>query len=264
MEEKILKLLLEKPQLSARELANILEIKRRTVLYYIKKNGIVRNRELLQKTNNTNRNTEIEISDTLNQIFMGLLLGDGSVYKYRKGKTSQELLNSYIYAGHSITQKDYALYIKSLMEKENIKTYYHEDLKKRVSIIKGREVVSNGTCRVLTMRNHLLNKYRDEWYLNNIKIVPPCIKNLNSLGLSIWFMDDGSKNNFSYFLHTEGFCLEDINKLRDMLKENFNIETTVNVNRGKHFIYIRGNSKNLFKSIIEPYMCNSMKYKLFN
>ena len=37
---------------------------------------------------------------------------------------------------------------------------------------------------------------------------------LSPLALAIWYMDDGSKNNYSYYLHTEGFTVDDVNFLR--------------------------------------------------
>ena len=75
-------------------------------------------------------------------------------------------------------------------------------------------------------------------------------------------MDDGSKNNCSYCLHTEGFVTEDIEFLRKVLYSKFKINTKIHKNSGKELIYISANSRNRFTELITPYICDSMKYKL--
>ena len=72
------------------------------------------------------------------------------------------------------------------------------------------------------------------------------------------------KNNSSYYLHTEGFIIEDINYLKNLLFTKYNIETVIHTNRGKNLLYVKAKSKKLFTTIIYPYICNSMKYKLFD
>ena len=75
-------------------------------------------------------------------------------------------------------------------------------------------------------------------------------------------MDDGSKNNCSYYLHTESFTIEDINFLQKLLYDKFNIKTSIHINRKMPLIYIKAESRELFTEIVKPYICESMKYKL--
>jgi len=76
-------------------------------------------------------------------------------------------------------------------------------------------------------------------------------------------MDDGSKNNCSYYLHTEGFTIEDVNFLRSLLLDKYNIKTALHIVREHPTIYISGYSRETFTSLILPYICDSMKYKLW-
>ena len=90
------------------------------------------------------------------------------------------------------------------------------------------------------------------------------------MGLAIWYMDDGHKHSSSnaYYLHTEGFRLNDVLKLQDVLLKNFNIKSTIqkksihDKEKSQYLIYTMSESGDLFKSIIDEYVCESMKYKL--
>lgn len=262
-EEQILQILQQNPNLSNREIGKIVGCHRSTVAYYLHKLGIFRDRLQLQKLNNTNRNSNIVISDAAKQILIGTLLGDSHITKYNRNCESVKILNSCISCGHSIKQKEYVQYLKSLLESENIKVNYRENTKRTSRIIDGRIVETVGRCDLSTIRNIQFNSWRDLWYPNNTKVIPREIADIfSALSLAIWYMDDGSKNNCSYYLHTEGFSLGDIRFLQKLLLSKFNLHTEVHHNRGKNLIYIKARSRELFTTIIKPYICDSMKYKI--
>lgn len=75
-------------------------------------------------------------------------------------------------------------------------------------------------------------------------------------------MDDGTKNNCSYYLHTEGFTISDTKFLQTILLDKFSIKSSIHLFRGKPTIYIRAKSRKLFTKLVEPYICESMRYKL--
>lgn len=261
--EQILQILQQNPNLSNREIGKRIGCHKSTVAYYLRKEGIFRDRIQLQKLNNTDRNSTIIISNKAKQILIGSLLGDSSISKYNRNCESVKILNSRITCGHSIKQKEYVLYLKKLLDNEGLHMNYTENHKENIRFIDNRSVVTIGRCDLSTTRNIQFNFWRDLWYYNGIKIVPRIISDdFSSLSLAVWFMDDGSKNNCSYYLHTEGFNLDDIVFLQELLLRKFNINTSIHCNRGKNLIYIKAKSRELFTSLIKPYVCNSMKYKL--
>jgi len=132
------------------------------------------------------------------------------------------------------------------------------------SIINGRPIKDNGRIVVESPVNQALNKYRDEWYPNGKKIVPSMVYDLNPLGLAVWFMDDGSyhKGTSNYYFATDGFSLNDVTVLVDMLKTNFSISATIHQRKNKYVLYIPAKSRERFTSLIYPYLCNSMLYKI--
>jgi hypothetical protein len=98
------------------------------------------------------------------------------------------------------------------------------------------------------------------------KVVPIDIANLltEPEGLAAWFMDDGSKRSTSgYILCTDCFQDEEVDLLRDMLASNFGIsETSINRKDGNPRLRIKAGSAVQFRSIIEPHIVPSFRYKL--
>ena len=74
-------------------------------------------------------------------------------------------------------------------------------------------------------------------------------------------MDDGASDNSGYKFSVDCFERCDIEKLTKMLKDKYNIETSININQNK-IIHVKANSAKRFKELIEPYMCDCMRYKL--
>lgn len=106
------------------------------------------------------------------------------------------------------------------------------------------------------------------FYDNNIKIIPEnhiIWENFTEFSLAIWYMNDGSKTKSGFRLVTNSFTLENIRFLCLFLKKKFNLDTNIHSSgKNKGFIiYIKATSKDKFILLVEPYMLNSMKYKLY-
>lgn len=264
MKEKlILEVVNTNPNLSNREIGKIIGISRSTVQYYLNKLGIHRDRKLMQKLNNTNRERRIEITDNAEQIILGSILGDGYMSPNRHPENTKLTLNSELRITHGESQKEYIEYKKEILEKEGIRcsmTIF--PLSGKVHYINGNQVVDGPSYRLKTQRNAAFNLYRDLFYRPNKKVNRYLYK-LNALGLAVWFMDDGYKHGNGYVLCTNCFSFSEVSFLRDILKHNFNLDTTCfKSNLGHPLIYIRASSKNTFLELVSPYMCKSMKYKL--
>lgn len=266
MEEQILKILEERPLLSNREIGKIIGKGRTTVQYYMNKLNIHRDRKLMQKNNNTCREKKIYITERAEQIILGSVLGDGYIGKYRRPENTKQLLNSCLIITQGIKQEDYVKYKKELLEKENIKchlTFTSKD-KCKPHYIKGILVKENGRYTLKTQRNIVFDYYRDLFYFTNkTKRINKYLYKLKALGLAIWYMDDGYKERKYYRLCTNSFTLKEVFLLQKILKHNFNIDSTVvNSNLKQPVLHIRAKSSEIFKNLIFPYVCDSMKYKL--
>lgn len=262
-EELILRVFETNPYLSNREIGKIVGISRSTVQYYLNKLGIHRDRKLMQRLNNTNREKRIKITYNAEQILLGSVLGDGYLSPNRHPENTKLILNSELRIAHGESQKEYIEYKKELLEREGIRcslTIFPSS--NRVHYIKGIPVIDGPSYRLKTQRNVAFNFYRDLFYKPHKKLNRYFYK-LNALGLAIWFMDDGYKHGNGYVLCTNCFTLKEVSLLRDILKHNFNLDTTCfKSNLGAPLIYIKASSKNSFLELVSSYICESMKYKL--
>lgn len=74
-------------------------------------------------------------------------------------------------------------------------------------------------------------------------------------------MDDGGICSNSFKFSVDCFTESDINLLQKMLLTKFNIKTTKEINQNK-IIYVLKESKEIFKKLVQPYICKCMEYKL--
>ena len=266
MEEQILKILEDNPLLSNREIGKIIGKSRTAVQYYMNKLNIHRDRKLMQRNNNTCREKKLYLTENAEQILLGSVLGDGYIDKHRKPKNTKQLLNSCLIISQGIKQEAYVKYKKELLEKENIKCHlsFLSADKYKPHYIKDILIKENGRYTLKTQRNVIFNYYRDIFYFTSTtKRVNKYLYKLKALGLAIWYMDDGYKTNRYYRLCTNSFTFKEVFILQKILKHNFNIESTViNSNLKQPVLNIRAKSSETFKSLILPYVCDSMTYKL--
>lgn len=240
---------------SSKEIANTLHIPDFIIRRYLNKNGLYFGHFSPFKSKD-----EINPNIELKEFIIGSLLGDGCITEYSLKEESSKNHNSKLTINHSQIQKDYVLYKQSLLNKYNCKNHITEYFRKSKSILNGREIKDNGNIILNTTQNVYFNKYRDLWYKNGTKEIPRNIV-LTPLALAIWFMDDGYKSKGNYVLCTNGFTINDQKFLQNLLIK-LNVNTTIQKHGIYHRLYVRTDSVENFTTLILPYICDSMKYKL--
>ena len=187
-------------------------------------------------------------------LLIACVLGDGYIAKSSNSKScTLEII-------HSNKQKEYIEWKADLLRKATGKKI---PLKEK--IVAKRTIIGKETPELLAYRITCTHKYfrvlRKWLYPNNKKkLSPKYIQYLDPLGLAIWYMDDGSKEGTSgYLLCTHFFSNEDIEIIQNVLLFKFGINTSKHKDNA---IYIMSDSKLAFKNLIEPYIVESMKYKL--
>lgn len=254
----ILAKLQENPAISKVALAKYFNVTTYSINKFLKDNNInimsaserlaIRNKLLCTKP-------PVYISNNANQIILGSLLGDGSVIR--------KPTNGIFTFRHSLVQKDYALYKYNLLKQENLDVKYTERAKSyKQGKINNRYIKDNGFCEVHSKVNQAFNKYREEWYTPT-KEVPDSVYELNTLGLAIWYMDDGSIHYpTGIYFSTNGFNHSSILKLKDMMLKNFNLHVNIHKNKDKEILYLVQADVNKFISLIKDFVCPSMNYKI--
>lgn len=180
--------------------------------------------------------------DVWNQVVIGSLLGDGSIHK-------KPTNNAYFYENHCMEQKNYSNWKKQVLSQK----------------LRVRDVVSHsgytGREQVgfQTGNSPLLNRYVGFKKKPNIEI----LKELEPLGLAVWFMDDGSScDGKGVRFHTESFDHETQELLKNFLKEKFDINVAIYNSKDK-YEYLAGDSYELEKlvKICKPFIHPNMAYK---
>ena len=75
-------------------------------------------------------------------------------------------------------------------------------------------------------------------------------------------MDDGSKQGKGLHLNVYAFSSEDVNKLIDTLKNKFGLKCSIHLKNSKPRIFIWTESMDHLRSLVKPYICPSMCYKI--
>ena len=81
-------------------------------------------------------------------------------------------------------------------------------------------------------------------------------------------MDDGSYRTIKakryYVFNTQSFIFEDQKILVQALKDNFDIDSTIQKQRSQYRLYIRSKSMNRFVDLVRPYIHPCFDYKIQN
>ena len=194
------------------------------------------------------------LNDVQRSILVGTLLGDGHLETQDGGKTYRLKIE------HQLSQKDYLEWIC-----DQFKEWVPGGIRERIK--------KNGYKYVLfdTYSHGAFRFYAQQFYLNGTKIIPKLInKLLDPMVLAVWFMDDGSwksDKHKTYIIHTLGYSKKDLGSVQKVLQKKFGIETSLHQQKEKYWrLYIKSESANLFKELIEPYTSQipSMQKKMGN
>lgn len=192
-----------------------------------------------------------EIPQELKQIILGMLLGDASIYR------PSDKTRGFTFR-HSIEQSGYFDYKAKLfgsLFRENSPGFggYEGSREQR----RGSSIVNRAISDLIIgcCEEDEQKKIGMEW-----------VEKLTPLSLAFWYMDDGScaftnQQKPRIRLATNGFTKEEVDLLACNLFRKYGINTTVADYKG-WTLTLSADSTELFFSLIFPYICDSMKYKL--
>ena len=200
------------------------------------------------------RKNSLKLSYAQRSVLIGTLLGDGHLETQDDGKTYRLRIE------HQIGQKDYLEWTYN-----QFKEWIPSSIRSRIR--------KNGYEYVLfdTYSHGAFRFYAQQFYEEKKKHIPKLIyKLLDPMALAIWFMDDGSwksERHKTFIIHTVGYSKEDLESVRDVLKDKFGIETSLHMQKKKYWrLYIKSESADTFRKLIEPYtsQIHSMRNKMGN
>ena len=203
--------------------------------------------------------TKITIESPLNEIMIGLLLGDGHIQKRSINGNSR-----FIY-GQSSLRLHHLNYFNHVFEL--FKPYLSKDFNpKKRSFTDKRSNKKYSSVQFATLSLPCFNYYKELFYNENKKIVPSNIQNLLSpRGLAYWIIDDGSLQNKGLHLNTYGFTQQHIFLLKTTLENMFGENTlkcSIHNHQKGERIYIWEESMELIRNNISQFIHKDMLYKI--
>ena len=192
--------------------------------------------------------------DVLSVIF-GSLLGDAHGEKRVKGKGTRFTFNQ------ESSHVEYIFFLHKFFSSRGYCNTKTPVIATRLGVKgKVRKIV-----RFSTWTYTSFNWIHGIWYKGNKKTVPLCIgEYLTPLALAIWIMDDGCKIGKALKFSTNSFTYDECLLLVNVLKDNFNIKSTIQQTgvNNQYIIYIWKQSMQDLINTVSPYLVPEMKYKI--
>lgn len=197
----------------------------------------------------------------LKDMLVGALLGDASIRRTGLDK-------AYITFEQSGKKSEYLNYLYNLSKEqglpllsETVKEYTRSD---------SRYGTKNTSLYFRTQSLEELKPFADLFLdeFGKKKIHPSISDHLNERSLAFWIMDDGQQvKRGGVTLCTDSFNSEEVNLLRESLKSNFNLITSIHNKKSSsgsiyERIYINKDSLDLIKPNLIPHMHETMLYKV--
>jgi len=163
--------------------------------------------------------------------------------------------------------KKYRLQIEHCVKQKKYVWWKHEIFRGAVVSTPKFQVRTN-SVRFRTISHPVFGEFYNLFYKDKKKILPKNINKLldNSVSLAVWFMDDGALGNKAknpgLILNTQGFSLDENQRLQECLKNNFGLSTTLHKDKEYWRIYIAAYSVPLFRTIVQDDILPEFKYKL--
>jgi len=221
-----------------------------SIIFGTSEGYITQRRNKLNLAFNKAEIVKIPFTDTEFQVILGTVLGD----TYLGRKNDEYDRDIYGSCAHCLEQEELIFtkynYLKNLSSPPFLSDMHDDRFK----------IPDYQRWNIYIKTNPSLTEIYPLFYNNKIKYVnKDLLYKIEGLGLAIWYMDDGSNCKYGYKLCTNGFNLDDLNVIKEVFHNKFNIETNFHKDGS---IYIPAKSKQTFKKLVEPYIINSMLYKL--
>jgi len=203
----------------------------------------------------------MNLNKQIKEFLIGTLLGDAHI-----GRTG--LNKAFISFEQSSKKREYLNYLLNITKEgeiplmdENIREYLRDDPRYKT------------TNRSLYFRTQSIEELKPmaDLFLDTEgkKIIPQNIADhLTARSLAFWIMDDGQQvKRGGVTLCTDSYSTGEIGILREALRKNFNLETTIHNKKGANDaiyerIYIKKDELENIKPSLKSHMHESMLYKI--
>lgn len=223
-------------------------------------NRIYRNRakiypkDIILRLYRTSTKAHLELNQIEKEIIIGSLLGDLSAEK--KNPNS----NVRLQFKQSVINKEYIDHLWAIFQTYcGSKPIILARFDSRPNKMKEYKAI-----KFQTLSLPCFNIYRTLFYNpEGVKIIPHNLEELLSArGLAYWIMDDGYRSGKGLYISTESFSQSDNQKIVNLLKNKFDLDSNMHLTTNGYRIYIFSTSINKLIELIKPFLIKHFYYKL--
>jgi recombination protein RecA len=201
------------------------------------------------------------------EFLVGTVLGDTSLIMNKRAK------EAYVYFGHAESQKEYAEWKTSIIS-SCYPIGFTSCKAKGMTVPYGQR---QPFYKYWSSRHHRITAIYKRMYIDGKKrITDDVIKWLSPVSIAVLFMDDGCKETAmnrqgterrlrTYKISLGNFPIADVDRLSTYISKEYDLLTRVYLEHNQNpCLKICGEeSRARFRRLVEPYMHNSMMYKLY-
>ena len=186
------------------------------------------------------------------EILAGTLLGDSSLQYYPKYGWSAPKFK----CDHGVAQKGYAILLNNKLKSLGSKLKIYSRLDKRRNTIQTSYTVATGS-------NPYFHKMYKMLYSSGKKeVCKEILEHFTVVSLAYLYMDDGFFHQGTADICTECFSKESVELLVKFFKEKFNLHFGLSKRNKGYRLRLSICDFQKFKHLINPYVIDSLKYKL--
>lgn len=186
------------------------------------------------------------------EVLVGLLLGDGCLERTKNSQVAR------LKVGQSLRQSEFVQWLY-----ETFKDFVRTPPRLKQKVKNGKrysELVFN------TLTHPSFKHFYDLFYPQGKKIVPESIdQGMTPTAFAVWYMSDGSvksKECLGRILNTHSFSRLDIERLIKVLKDKFNLNSSIRTQKDGLQIYISAKSAEILNELLKDKILPSFYYKL--
>lgn len=193
------------------------------------------------------------LSKVQEEILHGVLLGDAHL------EWSPRSRNPRIEFEQSAAHKDYLFHLFDVF-----RAFVEAEPRSRVQQCSSG-VICESFC-FHTVSHPCFRFFAQQYLRGNCKVVPKLIHRwLSPRCFAYWFMDDGSiksKESKGVLLNTQAFSKSEVERLSNEVQHRLGLQTTLRPQSEGFQIYISGKSYERLVELLDPWVIESLRYKI--
>ena len=180
-------------------------------------------------------------------VLVGTLLGDGCLAKHGRWHR--------LHVKHKAAHRGLAEFKRQAFG-EFVSMALHEF----DQVLAGRRYPS---VQFATRAHPELTVWHERFYRDGRKIVPAEIGRwMTPMALAVWFMDDGAADHRGVTFQTHGFEVGEVQLLRTVLGERFDLAASLRRNKGRWVLYVPASSMGRLREHIGSLILPELRYKM--